>query len=384
MPEESFKPDLNDEQVKSHNQEVKAVMDAYLADKPVRVPIFCGDSFVSHGFYAQEIGLDYREYYNDPDVMARVQLGAAKRRRELPLYDLQMATLPDHWSITVDQWPAVWPGWFGCETLYRKDSVIAHHGLNLGKKECDALKMPNPLYGGILDKMYRYYTHLKDTYEGDFRFMGRPVKIKPGVGTAGLFSSALDIRGIEIMVDMYEDPDFVHRFLDKLAVWIDTLCATWDRVAGVASAPFTITDHGIDMLSAANYEEFIVPVLLKMNKGHMDVPRQLHHCGRGPHLFPVMQRYFKIDAINALTYPLLDIAKVRAQVGQDVWIDAFIDDAYINLGKPETVRQTVKDLMASGAKGAGRFRIMVGDMLKGTSLENMAVMYEAVKEFGRY
>jgi uroporphyrinogen-III decarboxylase len=133
------------------------------------------------------------------------------------------------------------------------------------------------------------------------------------------------------------------------------------------------------------YEKFIVPVIQEINRGRgTQAPTFLHHCGRGVHLFPVVKRSFGLTHIDMLTFPLVDIAKVRREVGHEVWINALIADEIVQLGPPERIRETVRDLMDSGAKGRGRLALNVGDMLKGTPFEHRIALYEAVKEFGAY
>ena len=144
-----------------------------------------------------------------------------------------------------------------------------------------------------------------------------------------------------------------------------------------------VTDHGIDMLSAAMYERFLEPVVERHNQIRGTKPStQFHHCGRGPHLFPTVRKHFAITGIDALTFPLVDIEKVRRDLGEDVWIMAILDNTLVNMGTEETIWQAVRDLMR--AKGKGRFALQVGDMLKGTSMKNLEIVYEAVKAYGKY
>ncbi|MCK4602544.1 MAG: hypothetical protein KAU28_08770, partial [Phycisphaerae bacterium] len=75
---------------------------------------------------------------------------------------------------------------------------------------------------------------------------------------------------------------------------------------------------------------------------------------------------------------------VRREVGYDVWISGCIGMEIVKLGPPERIRQTVKELMASGAKGDGRLSLWVGDLLRGTPLAHRVALYESVREFGRY
>ena len=369
----------------AHNREGREVVAAYEADKPIRVPLFGGEWPGQHGFYADETGLDYREYYTNPDEMLRVQLEAARRRRELAICDWVLAEPPQAWNVAVDLWPVVAPGWVGCRLVYREDAVIAHEGRHLAKEECDAMAMPDPVTGGILATVGRFWKYLCEKY-GGFRFLGRPLApIASGVGTNGFFSLALDIRGEEVMADMYDDPAFAHRFLERTATWTEELGRTWRCLAGEGDtpAPFTLFDHGVDMLSPRLYEEFIVPIIHEMNRRNgTPLPNALHHCGRGAHLFPVMQRHFPLKSIDALTFPLNDVAKVRRDLGEKVWIMAFIADSLVQAGPAGKIREAVREIMK--AKGKGRFALQLGDMLPGTPMDHRMALYEAVKEYGRY
>ena len=383
---QSFSIDAAADWVVAHNREAAAVLAAYEADRPIRVPLLCGEWSGQHGFYAEEAGVDYRRYYTDPDEMLRVQLETARRRRELPIYDMILGQPPESWRASVDLWPVVAPAAFGCELLYRADAVVAHHPLGLGKEECRRLAMPDPLSGGLLRTCRAFWLHLRERHENRLHFLGRPVgPIHHGVGTNGLFSLVLDLRGPEIMADMYDDPAFAREFLMKVATWCDLLERTWCEQAGEKPGPFGVSDHGIDMLSAGTYEEFIAPVILEINRRRgTTAPTALHHCGSGAHLFPVIQRLYGLTRIHALTYPLVDIARVRREVGEAVWIAALIDDTVVRFGPPERIRQTVRALMDSGAKGRGRFCLIAGDMLGGTPLEHRRALYDAVREFGGY
>jgi uroporphyrinogen-III decarboxylase len=381
-----FDLDPNADWVRKHNAEVREVVAAWRADRPIRVPLLSPDSFIQHGFYASEVGLDYRRYYADPVEMARVQLEAARRRRERPIADIVLGEPPDSWPLTVDFWPAPAPGWVGCDVRFRANAVPAHRPLNLDRAAADAIAMPDPRTGGILATMARFRQAMRERIEGRITFIGRPIgPVYSGVDHAGVLAMALDVRGSEILSDLYEDPAFARRFLLKMAEWCDALENAWRENAPNARGYFRDTDHGIDMLSPQTYEEFLYPVILEMNRRRgTPLPSGLHHCGRGAHLFGLFKRLYPLQRMDDITYPLLDIAKVRRDVGEEVWIKVCIEDSIVQLGPPERIRQTVRDLMASGAKGRGRLALTVGDLMPGVPLKHRLALYEAVKEFGRY
>jgi uroporphyrinogen-III decarboxylase len=227
---------------------------------------------------------------------------------------------------------------------------------------------------------------MKECYEGKLTFLGRPVgPFDHGVGIYGFFSVALDLRGPQLMSDMYDDPEFARVFLLKIASWCDVLERTWTGLNGNEVGAYSASDHGIDMLSPDQYERFIVPAVHEMNRRRGTQPSGgLHHCGRGSHLFPVIQRHFGLKRIHALTHPIVDIARVRRELGDEVWLECCLYDPIVQFGPPERIRQAVKDLLTSGAKGKGRFALIAGDMLKGTPLEHRIAFYESIKEFGAY
>jgi len=139
------------------------------------------------------------------------------------------------------------------------------------------------------------------------------------------------------------------------------------------------------MLSPSTYERFIVPAIAEMNRRRgTSPPDSLHHCGRGVHLFPILKKQYGLRSLSPLTFPLVDVARVRRELGEEVWVTALVEDSIVRAGPPERIREVVRALMRSGAKGRGRFALEVGDMLKGTPLEHRKALYEAVKEFGGY
>jgi uroporphyrinogen-III decarboxylase len=382
----SFSIDPQAGWVKRHNAGVAEVVRAFESDHPIRVPLINPDALWQHGFYMEEEGVDFEEYFTNPDEMLRVQLEAARRRRELPIYDFVLAEAPESWRVAVDQHPIIPYGWVGCELVYRHDSLPGHKAMNLSKHECLSMAMPDPETGGILSNIRQMLGHLQRQYENRISFLGRPVgPIYPFVDVYGVFDLAMAIRGQEIMVDMYEDPEFASAFLLKIAEWCERLADTWGERSGIARPHFSMSDHGIDMLSPQLYERYLVPVIKQINRRRGAEPgTRLHHCGRGAHLFPIMKKHFGLTHVEALTFPYVDIARVRREIGEEVWITGVVADDVIMQGPPERIRRTVGDLMRSGAKRGGRLCLEIGDMLPGTPMEHRIAYYEAVKEFGCY
>jgi hypothetical protein len=193
------------------------------------------------------------------------------------------------------------------------------------------------------------------------------------------------------MSDMFEAPEFVHAFLERIAEWRIALERTWTLRDGMefpldhpGQGEIEITDHGIDMLSVATYETFVGALIDQLGRKYGQPPSKfLHHCGRGAHLFPAMQRRSRIDRLHGLTWPVNDVARIRRDLGYDIWITAVIADTILLRG-PEATRAAVLDFLTSEVMGAGRLCLWAPGEAAGIPMASYEALYAATKEFGRY
>jgi hypothetical protein len=387
-----FAPDARSPWVARHNDEVREVWETYRADRPIRVPVqFAGARTLFH----ERHGLDWRGYYEDPDEMIRLQLETAKYQRELPLGDHVLGEAPEQWEVRVDFHPIVTAASFGCPVLFRPDAVPAHHSLHLSLEECAALPLPDLRSSALLPRHATFIDHFdrRCGTEG-LRFLGRPVaRVKPTIPSTGggVFSTALDLRGHEIMSDMYEAPDFVHAFLERIAEWRIALERIWTVRDGLefsfdhpGRGEIEITDHGIDMLSVGTYETFVGALIDRLGRKYGQAPSKfLHHCGRGAHLFPAMKQRSQIDRLHGLTWPVNDVGRIRRELGYDIWITAVIADTILLRG-PEATHAAVRDFLTPEVKGSGRICLWAPGEAAGIPVASYEALYAATKEFGRY
>ena len=191
---------------------------------------------------------------------------------------------------------------FGCPIMFRPDAVPVHHSLHLSLEECRALEFPDLHTSAMLPKHAIFNEQFdRRCITDSLHFLGKPVaRVKPTVPSTGggVFSTALDLRGHEIMSDMYEAPEFVHEFLEKIAEWRISLERIWTQQEGMeykldhpGKGEIEITDHGIDMLALETYETFVGALIEKLGRKYGQAPSTFfHHCGRGSHLFPAFKK----------------------------------------------------------------------------------------------
>ncbi len=387
----SFQIDPQASEVAAHNREVREVWAAFKTDRPTRVPLsFTG----ARTIYLEENGIDYRTYYEDQDEMVRLQLEWQRRALELPFGDTILAEAPETWSVNVDFHPVASASCFGCPVVFRPDAVPAHECAHLSREQCRTMPMPDLFTSGLLPRQRGFRDRMDQLCDAGLTFLGKPVKrAKPSLPSTGggTFSTALDIRGPEIMSDMYEDPEFVRVFLERIAEWQIALHRAWCAADGMPYAmdkpdggDVSITDHGIDMLSPQIYDEFLVALIFKLCRKYGKRPSTfLHHCGRGTHLFSHIQKRFGVTAIHALTWPLNDVGRVRREIGDEVWVTAVISDSILN-STPAAIRQAARDFFTAEVKGRGRLSLWAPGEVTGIPTENYRALYEAVREYGRY
>ena len=387
----SFQIDPRAPWVEEHNREVREVWAAFDAGRPIRVPVIFSGARI---LYLSENQVDYRTYYEDPDEMFRLQLEWQRRERELPLGDTILGEAPESWSVSVDFHPVASATCFGCPVMFRPDAVPAHESMHLSREQCRKLSLPDTIGSGLLPRHRAFSDHFDRLCANGRTFLGRPVqRTKPTLPSTGggIFSTALDIRGAEIMSDMYEDAAFVHWFLEQIAEWRFDLHRTWSRLDGMeywldqpGDGTIEITDHGIDMLSPELYDRFLAALILKIARRYDKHPNTyLHHCGRGTHLFPVMRERFGLKTIHGLTWPVNDVGRVRRELGQEVSIVAVMADTILRT-TPEAIRKAARDFFTPEVKGTGRLSLWVPGEVTGIPVENYRALYAAVREYGRY
>jgi len=125
--------------------------------------------------------------------------------------------------------------------------------------------------------------------------------------TQGPFDVAHLIRGNDILSDLYERPDFVHRLMEVATrIWVDTVrickesiqepvgvCYHSGRFLAVGNRACFDTDT---LMGPAHLAEFVEPYVRRAAEAVGGI--WAHYCGRNPHLAGML--IGKIDAVRGL------------------------------------------------------------------------------------
>jgi hypothetical protein len=204
-----------------HNEEAKAVWDAYQARCPIRVPVFLGTS-PRYYLYDEVINprgkLSFQDYSEDPFVMMDVQLRAAEKRAyTVALCCDDQAGPPEYYKVGVDLLRYFDAAFFGAKIEYREGQMPDTVPLLVGDRKNLLFDrgLPDPLTGGIFAYAHQLHDTMARRIQACFTFRGKPVKLAPfGTGHDGPLTVATSLRGQELFLDFYEAPNYVHQLLD--------------------------------------------------------------------------------------------------------------------------------------------------------------------------
>lgn len=378
--------------IKQHNEETRRVWDAYHSGNPIRVPVILGINprILLLNSELNVEGITFQQYSEDPDTMAHVQLQSQYYIRHNMLQDAEMGLPRDGWHIYVDLQNYYEAAWFGAKVEYRDGQVPdAVPFLNDDNKRMLFDRgLPDPFTDGIMAKNWRFYEHFKSNMSR-YSLSGLPVisTYPSGLGTDGIFTLACSLRGAtEICMDLYEDPDYVHELFRYLTEAAIARIKAFRKALGqdIRQKSLGFADDSIELLSVDMYKEFVLPYhKMLIHELAKDGPNSIHLCGDVGRLMPVLKHELNLNAWDA-GFPV-DYAGMRNKLGQDFQIATGPTVSMLLHGTPEEVDLECRKILESGIMDGGRFILRDANNLSPmTPVENVAAMYEAAREYGRY
>lgn len=378
---------------RAHNAEAREVWEAYHAGTPVRVPVILGLNVRYYLFspWLNPRGISFASYSEDPDLMLETQLEFQHYVRHNLLSDAEMGMPSEAWpGVHVDLQNYYEAAWFGCPVHYREGQVPDTSPIltDDNKRMLFDAGIPDPFTDGIMAKNARFLEHIGERIR-DYTFMGLPVRgVSPsGLGTDGPFTAAACIRGAtEICLDIYEDPDFARELLNFITEATIVRIKAWRERLGHEMRPrcWGFADDSIQLLSPETYREFVLPCHKRLvSELAGEGPHSIHLCGDATRHFRTIRDELNVNAFDT-GYPV-DFAWLRAELGPGVQINGGPTVAFLQRATPGEVRDEVRRILSTGVMEGGRFVLReANNMSPGIPEENVAAMYHAAREYGRY
>ncbi|HOX37656.1 MAG TPA: uroporphyrinogen decarboxylase family protein [Candidatus Brocadiia bacterium] len=371
-------PDAHD-----HDKSVNELMSAYWKRENRRVPVtFSTDEHL----WLNLAGRSFSDFYRNPKTHLDVYLAGLKWECDNIRAD-RAVSYPDRWRVC----PRLWMEenqFFGCQVVYQENDYAWAKSLEGSKSDLLARIADTDAEATIKNsEIWRLYCSCRELADG-MEFAGRPVEIvSPGQGTHGIFTKACEVRGIErFCMDLYEDPDFAHRFLDLVTDKEIERIRAWHKLAqtGVTlplPGGWGLCDDSLQLISAAAYRNFVLPRHERLFSVMTTGTRQIHLCGYAEQHYRCLREELGVKVIDG-PGPFVDHGKWLEALGDDFGFNAQMDHSILLIGTPTQVDRMMRDMLTPAAKKPGRFQIS-GYIVARTPLENVRAAYEAGWKYGQ-
>lgn len=335
------------------------------------------------GFYPDWFWKHYsisfdRKYYFDPETRIQARMEMSKRLYErfgdvglgdpnpkpAPLITAGMITLP-----------AV----FGCEIVYKDDAIPWAVPLNLSEDKIRKLEVPDLLNSWPMTEWIKQIDYLKKKY-------GR---VTGDINTTGIQNLALKIRGDELYIDYFENPDLCHHLLRICTECVKQLFEFNFKATGTGAVDVTpmsdprlaiIPNCTEEQISNNTYESFLLQYDNEVADAFEGHGFGIHHCGS---VNEVLRGYSKVRNLSFIEIGFgSDVRRCRDTLGPDVAVNARISPVLMKNGTAEEVAAEVRRLIDEGAP-LGNYSIDTVGLTYGTPDENVKIARRTAAEYGK-
>ena len=335
-----------------------------------------GVGFYPDWFYKQ-YGISFgRELYFDPEKRVAARMEIDKRLYE-KFGDVGLGD-PDPKPTPIITFGMVMlPTIFGCEIVYSDDALPWAMPLNLSEDEVMKLKVPDIFNSYPMADMIKQIDYLKDKYG----------KVEGDINTTGVQNLALKIRGDQLYVDFFENPELCHHLLKICAECMIQLFKFNYKTTGTGARDvtpmcdpklFVLPNCTAEQISLDTYENFV----LEYDNQVADAchPVGIHHCGS---IDEVLDGYSKVHHLEFLEIGFgSDVKRTREVLGPQVAINARISPVLMKNGTTEEVTAEVRRLIDVGAP-LHNFSIDTVGLTYGTPDENVKAALKTAAEYGK-
>ncbi|MHC4718692.1 MAG: uroporphyrinogen decarboxylase family protein [Planctomycetota bacterium] len=374
------------------NEQKDAVWRAYHDGRPTRVPVTYGVNpravLLDETWNSK--GISFEEYFTDPAATIEVQLRFMEFKAEyLHLYCDYPLGLPEQWEFYVDNQNFYDSAYFGAPIEFRDGQVadVSPVLAGAGKERIFAIDvdrpLDNPFVVSYLDRHARLAAAVERLSARSIAFTVRP----PAMGFDGPFTIAINLRGPELLTDIYEDPEYVRRltdFIQRGAILRNRALAGLGGKDAFEGARGGGADDSIQLISTDMYRRLVLPLHRAWYAlWSVEGPHSIHLCGDATRHFPTIRDELNVRSFDT-GFPV-DHGWLREALGDDVEIQGG-PEAHVLLGPTaEQVYDRTRDILASGVMRGGRFILREANNLPpGVPAENLAAMYRAGLEHGTY
>jgi len=302
------------------------------------------------GFYPdwwhKHYGVSFdKKYYFDPEtrIEARMAMDRALHERfgDVGLGDPNPKPKP---LITAGM--VTLPAIFGCEVVFEDEALPWAMPMNLSEDKVMKLEVPDILNTWPMTEWLRQMDYLKSKYG----------KVTGDINTTGIQNLALKIRGDQLYIDYFENPDLCHHLLRICTECVKQLFQFNYKATGTGAMDVTpMADPNLavipncteEQISNNTYEAFLLQYDNEVADAVQSHGFGIHHCGS---VDQVLEGYAKVRHLKFIEIGFgSDVKRCRQVLGPDVAVNARISPVLMKNGSAEEVAAEVRRLIEEGA-----------------------------------
>jgi uroporphyrinogen-III decarboxylase len=373
--------------IQAHNAEVREMWAAFNARKPYRAPVFFGANtrYFMFNAGANPAGVQFKEYFEDPDLMFDSQLRFQRWKQFNLLQDYELG-LPEKWSVGIDFQNFYEAAFLGCPLEYFNGEVPDTLPIYRDEPEKVMEQGIRDPFSGINERALRYFEHFKQRAANE-TFLGRPIEVSPiSIWSDGVFTGACNLFGPDtVCLMMIEEPDRLHTLMKFITATVIRCKKAWQKLHTKTlqeQGGFWYADDSVALISTEMYREFVLPYHREYCDAMAgELPRGIHLCGDSTRHFTTIRDELNVRQFDT-GFPI-DFGKMRSELGPEVILQGGPHVEMVLSSTPDCIRAEVKRIMETGVLDGGMFMLREGNNLApGTPLENSEAMYHAGREFG--
>jgi uroporphyrinogen decarboxylase len=299
------------------------------------------------------------EYYGDPDFASKLGNHIMKLARYSP-----------------EKWTEVKPGYlkdeFGVVWNRTVDKDIGVVDEYLIKEPLlDGYQFPDPHKEGLFDHYPAAIEANKDTF------------IESTIGFS-LFERAWTLRGMEnLLVDMIENPDFVHELQDAICDYNMVLInrSLEHNIDACHFGDDWGSQRGL-IMGEERWREFIKPRLIRMYNRVHEAGKfvTIHCCGKVQSIFPDLIEC-GLNAFNPFQPEVMDPYELKREYnGRLAFYGGISIQRLLPFGTPAEVKKEVKRLLREIGDGGGYIAAPSHALPGDIPAENIAAMIETLQD----
>jgi len=336
-------------------------------EEPDQVPVILPVT----GFLLSDfVGISVSQYFMDYKNQLKAQIAFQKR---FPDATLLLGFAPEFYMEV--------PTALGCNFTFTETFGFVAEPVAKEPEDIDKLEVPDPHHDGLMPNTLKALEHFAENVDPEIKRRygyvdGWPVMI------IAPFSVAAFVRGItQFMLDLIMNQDLAHKLL-KIAT---ETTIEWIRAQEEIIGPtkyLLFVDDFSGLISRDHFERFFVPYAQRVLEKHSKALVLFHNDSNTRHILKEIARLY----INGFHFgPDVDIGDAKRMIGDNVCLVGNVHPLRILLeGKPQDVERACMKVISTGAPRGGYVLCSGGEMSRGTPLENIDMMIETAKEYGKY